>query len=684
MIKKVLCALAGLLWASGAFAAAPSYGDGNSFTASSGTTHSFAAVTLASPGYCIATFRLGQAADVVTGASDTAGNTWTEIGTGSQIGSSSASLHVFGAQVAAGTFTVSFSTSATAFGRLPMVCYTNAQFESASAMNAGASSTSQTSPSVTTSGADRLIVGIIATTSTGHSYAPANGETERFDLGGVQVQDAVAASAGSHSSSWTVSAASVSRYITIALAPSGGTPAFTGTIPTQTVTEGVAFSQSFASHFTNATSYALSGCTLPAGLSFNTSTATISGTSNTPLGATGCLIAASGSGAGTADSNVFAIQKAAPTGYSYLTADVPWPDGMRSVFEGASPAVVDGDILKYPLVTTSPIYPYTQFADGSYSIDAGSYLGRITWSVDVWDTSAGAWMGMTTMAANNQPPECVPEVQDLVLLINQAVSLPSPCPPDAEEDALVYSVLSGTLPTGLYQNASTGTIAGTPTAENESGVVVQLRACDPFEDCATYQRTFYVLDTITVPAACAAGEEALACESALLASWLEASTSYICSEEVASGEIISTSPAAGQEADALSAVELLVSGGSCSGIFSRGQSFDGWGRAQTIFLEDGEAVPSGAVFVAGVAYSQTGARYVAAWPSSNRAFYIAGFALRMDGAQLITTSGTAAASRNGMQLTERGEVLVTEEFPSIYVAGFGFDASGNFAITNSD
>jgi hypothetical protein len=119
-------------------------------------------------------------------------------------------------------------------------------------------------------------------------------------------------------------------------------------------------------------------------------------------------------------------------------------------------------------------------------------------------------------------------------------------------------------------------------------------------------------------------------------------------------------------------------------IYTSGMAFDGSGRMRTSFLADGAAVPSSAVFRGGIAHSQTGVRYVAAWPMDDVVTYLGGIAMRPDGAMIVATSGTAVAASGGLRFTSRGEVLVTEDDPEFTTGGLGTDASGNLSVTNSN
>lgn len=340
---------------------------------------------------------------------------------------------------------------------------------------------------------------------------------------------------------------------TVAVHPVEGAPGFNGAIGTQAVTEGVAYSQSFNGYFDNdPTSYALS-CSLPLGLSFNTTTATISGTSISPHGADACVITASNSN-GSVDSNAFNLVKAAPVGYAYQTVGgLPWAEGTRSVFEDAS--LSNGDIVKYRLNTIMPAYSFLLFPDGTFLIPADGYTGFISFEADVWDADNDSWFGLTPFAVNNSEPVCSPESETLILDRGQSINLASPCS-DADGHSLAYT--SDAHPPGMTLNASTGAVTGAPNQEDSDGRVVSYQACDQFA-CASYIRTFFVVDNITVPDC--DGMAAEECWATLDSNRLTPVYTYAYSDTVEEDFVISIVPSAGATVTSFTEVTILVSMG---------------------------------------------------------------------------------------------------------------------------
>lgn len=88
------------------------------------------------------------------------------------------------------------------------------------------------------------------------------------------------------------------------------------------------------------------------------------------------------------------------------------------------------------------------------------------------------------------------------------------------------------------------------------------------------------------------------------------------------------------------------------------------GRLPTIFTSS--PVPSTAVYAGGQAFAPTGELYVCSLPANP--VFLDGIAHRQDGAMCVTTSGTAVVSIAGWDVTDSGEVVVTNSTPDTYLA----------------
>jgi len=123
----------------------------------------------------------------------------------------------------------------------------------------------------------------------------------------------------------------------------------------------------------------------------------ISFTANTAIFAYGTLVLEVTNANGTDQYNVTLNPV---SGKAYLAADVPWPVGAYSVFQGAAPAVVDGDQLEYDLVTNHG-GNVTMFADGTFTIDNATQ--DHSFAVRAFDQTDLTWSASVTIDVNYQP-----------------------------------------------------------------------------------------------------------------------------------------------------------------------------------------------------------------------------------------------------------------------------------------
>jgi hypothetical protein len=88
-----------------------------------------------------------------------------------------------------------------------------------------------------------------------------------------------------------------------------------------------------------------------------------------------------------------ALTLVSATGYANGVANVTWPVGAVSVFDGASPAVVDGDLYEYE-VTTDLGASVEVLVDGTFVIN--SQTGTHSFDVRVYDQTDETWSAWTT------------------------------------------------------------------------------------------------------------------------------------------------------------------------------------------------------------------------------------------------------------------------------------------------
>lgn len=455
-------------------------------------------------------------------------------------------------------------------------------------------------------------------------------------------------------------------------------PVFSGTIPAQSFVEDSAITPlDLSSYWTLESSCAIQSGTLPAGLSFNTSTVTISGTPTTPAGAVAIVIRCTNTD-GTADSNSFNItitsaaspslsavsvttrsttqftvsytsgggsgttwivvcptEMTAPSdselragqcagGGTALDADSETSNGSNSIIVDCprpacgvyalhristtssaitsllrelttppagrqytilesiaagswvadwnaaySPDLAVGDILSTATNTTPSSYVWNQLSNGNGcypwtgTICAGGNSNRQIVLMDVYDVSAADYIsgGPHSLVFNNQAPVCAAPLL-VPLLINQVATVPSECT-DPEGDSITYGVSAGTESTGLTTNTGTGATTGTPTVEDEVGNTVTYSATDAYGGSLTFLRTYYILNTITIP--CTHGvTDAVSCSSLIQTNWLNVTGTFRCSATVPSGTVVTLSPASGQEAAPYTMIAMQIANGPCT------------------------------------------------------------------------------------------------------------------------
>jgi hypothetical protein len=339
----------------------------------------------------------------------------------------------------------------------------------------------------------------------------------------------------------------------------------------------------------------------------------------------------------------------------------------QSIPHGASPAVVTGDILVTPLITTPGSYTITLNADGIVSFDSGGDPSRQSFVADVYDTSLATFYGAATFYVGNQAPSYIGNNVVITLPRNQAITPVSLGDywTDPESDAVTIdnvTALAGTL------DVSGNELTGSTPDENRIDVET-FRGTDIAGDSDDGDITL-VIGQVTVPDVDNAGTTEGAAISTIEAAFLVASVTYEYSASIPEDEVISQSPAAGSLADPGSTVTLTVSLGELPE-----------GAMDTLFLDDATPVPAGVYYRNGLAYSAAGELYVALWPASEIVYYVGGMARRSDGALIINPAGVVAAYVAGVALTSRGEVIAAAEPVEMFLNGRGLLNDGSWCMT---
>jgi sugar lactone lactonase YvrE len=248
--------------------------------------------------------------------------------------------------------------------------------------------------------------------------------------------------------SGSVSSGSISMTV-------GSVPVFTAVSPAPTGVTGTAYSYTFVASGYPAATFAVASGSLPAGLSLNTSSGVLSGTPTTTGPSTFTVSASNVFGSVTSGSLTVTIESV-----PVFTADTP------------ASSISDGAPYSYTFVATGSPAPTFSLALGSLptglSLNPSTGVlsgtpgasGSFTFVVGATNAAGGASSGSITMAVDAGPvftADTPPSTATISMPFNftfAASGFPTP----------TFAVASGSLPTGLTLNTSSGVLSGTPTA----------------------------------------------------------------------------------------------------------------------------------------------------------------------------------------------------------------------------
>jgi hypothetical protein len=157
------------------------------------------------------------------------------------------------------------------------------------------------------------------------------------------------------------------------------------------------------------------------------------------------------------------LGRAASTLQYVLANNLPWGGGQISLFNGASPAVANGDLAAFSFATLPDGFQFSLSQTGVPTVFSNGSIARQNVQLDVYDMTFRAWMGQVTDYVNDTPPIILDQTAYTIFYNTNVpiadVSLGS-FATDAEGDVVTIDTLS-TLPPGLTLLANV--LAGTPT-----------------------------------------------------------------------------------------------------------------------------------------------------------------------------------------------------------------------------
>ena len=256
--------------------------------------------------------------------------------------------------------------------------------------------------------------------------------------------------------------------VTINAAPS----ITTATLPNWTV--GQAYSQSISeTGGTGAITFGVSTGTLPTGLSLNTSTGAITGTPSTTTGSPFSFTVTATDSVGASGSQAYTVTiNAVP---SITTASLPdWTVGQaysQSISETGGTGAITFGVSTGTLPTGLSLNTSTGAITGTPSTTTGS---PFSFTVTATDSVGATGSQAYTVTINAAPSITTATLPDWT--VGQAYS--QTISETGGTGTITFGVSTGTLPTGLSLNTSTGAVTGTPSTTTGSPFSFTVTATD--------------------------------------------------------------------------------------------------------------------------------------------------------------------------------------------------------------
>ena len=202
--------------------------------------------------------------------------------------------------------------------------------------------------------------------------------------------------------------------------------------------------------------------TLPAGLSFNTTTGAIGGTPTAVSSSTAYTVTATNSGGSGTATVTIAVNDIAPSGVTYTpsTLSLTKDSAMTTV----TPTASGGTVTSWSISATLPAGLSFDTSTGAISGTPTAITSAATYTVTASNTGGSATTTVTILV-NDAAPVIAYSPSSLTLTKGSAMATLTP---SSSGGTVTSWSISPSLPTGLSFNTSTGVLSGTPTAVSAS------------------------------------------------------------------------------------------------------------------------------------------------------------------------------------------------------------------------